>query len=113
MEKDFINDVALNLRQSGNAELASKWVRLAQEMGFGEEAGFNPSSTGFDPNPMIANFARPVTPEQKTNEHTCSVSFTAPENITEDKMMEYITNIKNALPGVIVGGFKWSVKAKK
>ena len=111
MEKDFINDVALNLRQSGNSELASKWVRLAQEMGYGDDTT-NPM-TGYDPNPMIQNFARPVTPEAKVNEHTCSVTFSAPENITEDKMMEYITNIKNALPGVIVGGFKWSVKAKK
>lgn len=110
MEKDFINDVALNLRQSGNSALANKWVRLAQEMGFGDN--INPM-TGYDPNPMIENFARPVAPETKTNEHTCSVSFTAPDDITEDKMMEYITNIKNALPGVVVGGFKWSVKAKK
>jgi hypothetical protein len=111
MEKDFINNVALNLRQSGNTELASKWVRLAQEMGFGEEA-INPM-TGYEPNPMISNFARPSSPEAKTNEHTCSVTFSAPDNITEDKMMEYITNIKTALPGVVVGGFKWSVKAKK
>ena len=92
MEKDFINNVALNLRQSGNTELASKWVRLAQEMGFGEEA-IDPM-TGYNPNPMISNFARPVSPEEKTNEHVCSVTFSAPENITEDKIMEYITNIK-------------------
>jgi len=111
MEKDFINNVALNLRQSGNTELARKWVKLAQETGYGEDT-INPM-TGYNGNPMIENFARPVSSEVKTNEHTCSVTFTAPDDITEDKMMEYITNIKSALPGVVVGSFKWSVKSKK
>lgn len=101
MENEIIGNVAARLANSGNNELAYKWMKLAQE--------FEPQNYL---NPNVENFARNVDSTEKNDmkEHTCSVTFTAPANIGEDEMMRYITGIKNELVGVQVGGFKWSVK---
>lgn len=106
MGNEIIGNVATRLANSGNNELANKWMKLAQE--------FEPQLNPYEPqlNPNVENFARNLVgnEEKKMKEHTCSVTFTAPENVGEDEMMRYITGIKNELPGVQVGGFKWSVK---
>lgn len=105
MGKEFIGNIATRLASNGNSELANKWMKLAQE-----------ATQPFEPqlNPNVSNFARNIAGDEKNmREHTCSVTFTAPSEIGEDEMMRYITGIKNELPGVQVGGFKWTVKDAK
>jgi hypothetical protein len=105
MENSVINNIAEQLKRSGNGDLAKKWNKLAQEAG-------DFSYPSYSPNPNIENFARITGDEQpkEPQQHTCTVTFTAPDGTTEAQMMDYIMGISGAMPGVKVNGFRWSVK---
>ncbi len=68
--------------------------------------------------PMIKDFAMPrVTIKDKdqssdTKKHTCSITFDAPLDVNEHKMMDYIMGIQDAL-GAKVVKFSWSLSEDK
>ena len=68
--------------------------------------------------PMIKDFAMPrVTIKDKeessdTKKHTCSITFDAPLEVNEHKMMDYIMGIQDAL-GAKVVKFSWSLSEDK
>jgi hypothetical protein len=68
--------------------------------------------------PMIKDFAMPrVTIKDNeqssdTKKHTCSITFDAPLDVNEHKMMDYIMGIQDAL-GAKVVKFSWSLSEDK
>jgi hypothetical protein len=48
----------------------------------------------------------------RTKKHTCSITFDAPEEVNEHKMMDYIMGIEEAL-GAKVVKFSWSLSEDK
>jgi hypothetical protein len=66
--------------------------------------------------PDIKNFAMPRVQikdeDSGTKKHTCSITFDAPVEVNEHKMMDYIMGIEEAL-GAKVVKFSWSLSDKK
>ena len=100
MKNSVINNIAEQLKRSGNGDLAKKWNKLAQEA---DSPYFNPNIENFA---RITGNEKPAEPQQ----HTCTVTFTAPNGTTEAEMMDYIMGISGAIQDVKVNGFRWSVK---
>lgn len=68
--------------------------------------------------PMIKDFAMPRVNikdedgDNRTKKHTCSITFDAPMEVNEHKMMDYIMGIQDAL-GAKVVKFSWSLSDDK
>jgi len=66
--------------------------------------------------PDIRNFAMPKVDIKEetpgTKKHTCSITFEAPVEVNEHKMMDYIMGIEDAL-GTKVVKFSWSLSGDK
>jgi hypothetical protein len=69
-----------------------------------------------DGHPLIKQFAMPKISVQNestgTKKHTCSITFDAPTEVNEHKMMDYIMGIEEAL-GAKVVKFSWSLSENK
>jgi hypothetical protein len=81
------------------------------------EDEYTPYMTEDTGHPLIKNFAMPKEEIQDnepsgTKKHTCSITFDAPIEVNEHKMMDYIMGIEDAL-GAKVVKFSWSLSDNK
>jgi len=75
------------------------------------------TTNNYNRHPEIKDFAMPRVEIKEdsgtsTKKHTCSITFDAPVEVNEHKMMDYIMGIEEAL-GAKVVKFSWSLSEDK
>ena len=106
MSNNDIIQLAKRIKDRGNHQVGDKLIRMAQALDGATDGEFNES--GHVP---IESYVRPQA-QQASQVHTATVSFEAPQGVSEADIMEYVMGIREAL-GVTVNQFNWSVKDSK
>ena len=108
MSNTDIHNLAARIHANGNAQTAARLSRLAQSMDEIPMEDFNEAGEA----PPIESYVRHQSTGSPSQMHTATVSFAAPQGVSEADIMEHILGIRDALD-VKVEGFKWSVQDSK